>query len=137
MASPLAVLNTSYYLTEVNGPGEFSGAELLVVDEVDSLEDELMNYIQFSVTEKQLGRLDISLPDDPSSPKAWLVWAGRLRFGIEAKIEERQRQLTLIPEDKWQQPQLTQQKEVTRLERFGDKVSWFARAFLSTFPLQR
>ncbi|GAI62862.1 unnamed protein product, partial [marine sediment metagenome] len=129
LASPLAVLNISYYLTEVNGPGKFSGAELLVVDEVDSLEDELMNYIQFSVSKKQLKRLGIPLPDDPSSPKAWLVWAGRLGAGIETRIEEHQGQLRLIPEDKWQHAQLTQQKEVTRLERFRDKVSWFARAF--------
>lgn len=129
LTSPLAVLNTSYYLTEVNGPGKFSGAELLVVDEVDSLEDELMNYIQFSVTEKQLKRLGIPLPDEPSSLQAWLAWSGRVGAGIEAKIEDHQRQLMLIPEDEWQPPQLTRRKEVTQLERFRDKLSWFANEF--------
>jgi len=129
LASPLAVLNTSYYLTEVNGPGKFSGAELLVVDEVDSLEDELMNYIQFSVTEKQLKGLGIPLPVDPSSLQAWLDWGDMIRTVIVAKIEEHQGQLALTFEDNWQPSQLTQRKKVTQLEKFNDRVDWFLGAF--------
>ncbi|GAJ14072.1 unnamed protein product, partial [marine sediment metagenome] len=133
MASPLAVLNVSYYLTEVNGPGEFSGADLLVIDEVDSLEDELMNYVQFSVSEKQLGRLGLSLPHDTDKLQEWLVWGDTVRLEIETRSREHQRQLRLIPEDQWGQPQLSQQKEVTQLKRFEDKVSWFVRAFDDTW----
>ncbi|MBA7698939.1 ATP-dependent DNA helicase DinG [subsurface metagenome] len=133
LASPLAVLNTSYYLTEVNGPGKFSGADLLVVDEVDSLEDELMNFIQFSVSEKQLGRLGLSLPHDTEDLQAWLDWGDTVRAEILTRIEEHQRQLTLFPEDKWGQPQLSQQKEVTQLESFWRRVSWFVRAFNDTW----
>lgn len=133
LASPLAVLNTSYYLTEVNGPGEFSGAELLVVDEVDSLEDELMNYIQFSVSEKQLEKLGIHLPADPDESQSWLDWGAKIRAEIDVRRQKFQEQLALIPEANWQSPQLTQRKKVTQLERFSDRVSWFVRAFDDTW----
>ncbi|GAI75632.1 unnamed protein product, partial [marine sediment metagenome] len=98
-------------------------------DEVDSLEDELMNYIQFSVGEKELKGLGIPLPVDSSSLQAWLDWGDRIRTVIVAKIEEHQGQLALTFEDDWQPPQLTQRKKVTQLEKFNDRVDWFLEAF--------
>ncbi len=136
LVSPLAVLNASYYLTEINGingPGKFSGVELLVVDEVDSLEDELMNYIQFSVSEKQLGRLGIPLPHNPDELQAWLAWAEMIGREIGDRRRQLQGQLVLIPEDKWQAPQLAKQKEADRLESFGRRVAFFVREFDDTW----
>lgn len=40
LSSPLTCLNTSYWLTECNGPGRFSGRDLVVIDECDTLERE-------------------------------------------------------------------------------------------------
>lgn len=51
--APLAVLNTAYFLTEANLPNSHFGGkakrELVVIDEADTLEDMLMNYVEFTV----------------------------------------------------------------------------------------
>jgi Rad3-related DNA helicase len=45
----LSVLNTSYLLTEANGPGRFSGGEFTIVDEADTLEATLMNHVSVDI----------------------------------------------------------------------------------------
>lgn len=55
----LAVLNTTYLLTEANGPGMFSKQRFAVIDECDMLEDELMRFVEFRVSEGMLKELGV------------------------------------------------------------------------------
>ena len=73
-----AVLNTSYYLTECNGPGRFSGRELVVFDECDTLERELMSYVSVEITEGRARRLGIKPPSKVTVKETWVDWCDRV-----------------------------------------------------------
>lgn len=70
----LAVLNTAYFLTEANGPGRFSGRELVVVDEADRLEEELMGQIEVTFSSRTLRELGLSVPEKVTVPSSWQAW---------------------------------------------------------------
>lgn len=60
LGAPLAVTNISYLLTEANYVGGFSGRDLIIVDEADTLESMLMNFVEFRipVAYLKLARMD-------------------------------------------------------------------------------
>ena len=60
--SDLAVVNTAYLLNELNHVGGFAGRDLVVVDEADVLEQELMRFVQFEVSDRKLGSMRITPP---------------------------------------------------------------------------
>lgn len=72
--SNLAVLNTSYLLTEANGPGRFSGQKFTIVDEADSLEQTLMNHVSVDIGERRLGRLGWQPPSRITVESSWDEW---------------------------------------------------------------
>ena len=123
MKAPLAVLNTSYFLTEVNGPGMFSGPDLLIIDEIDTLESELMNFIQLKITTKQLNRFGLELPKDPHSLQGWLVWADALN--IWEKTSMMQKVLDTVPESEWTDVEINMHKQNNRLKNFEAKIKAF------------
>ena len=57
-----AVLNTAYFLTEANGPGRMSGRGLVVMDEADTIEQELLRWAQFKVGPWKLRKLGLRAP---------------------------------------------------------------------------
>jgi len=123
IASPLAVLNTSYFLTEVNGVGMFSGADFLVIDEFDQLESELLNQIQLKITTRQLKRLGLEQPKDSHSLQGWLVWANQLTCWTEEnKIQQH---LQSVPESEWSDIEIEMHKQANRLRNFQSKISTF------------
>lgn len=62
LSSALAVLNTSYLLAEANYIGGFSGRPLVILDECDVLEEELMRFVEFGVSERMLRNLGLDAP---------------------------------------------------------------------------
>lgn len=72
----VAVLNTSYLLTECNGPGRFSKQRLVIVDEADTLESSLMNHVSVDVTEKRLSRYGWEVPSHVTVSDSWREWIG-------------------------------------------------------------
>jgi len=85
--APLAVLNTSYFLSEANYIGMFSGADFLVVDELDALEAQLMGFIQLSVTKRQLDRLDVAPPKFKTKFEAWIEWANEILKQLTPELD--------------------------------------------------
>lgn len=70
VAADLAVINSSYFLTEANGPAHMSGRGLAIWDECDTAEKDLMGYIEVTIPEYlQLGK-----PDKVTKPESWLQW---------------------------------------------------------------
>ena len=123
MKAPLAVLNTRYFLAEVNGPGGFSGADLLIIDEVDALENELMSHIQLKITTKQLHRFGLEFPKDPHSLQGWLSWASVL--DLYQKTSRMQELLDAVPEKDWSDIEIEMHRQANRLRTFETKVKTF------------
>lgn len=72
--SPLPVLNTAYYLTEANGPGRFAGRELVVVDEADTLEQQIMGYVEVYISEGRVDKYGIGTPEKVTVAESWREW---------------------------------------------------------------
>ena len=125
LRAPVAVLNTSYFLAEANGPGQFRDADLLVIDECDQLENELLSHIQLKITAKQLSRLHLELPKDPHSLQGWLVWADQISATLNNSIVVLGAQLDLIAEEEWTDIEIAQNKQAGRLRNFRDKLRMF------------
>lgn len=65
LGSNLRILNFSYLLTEQNYVGKFSGMPFSVIDEADSLEQELVSFTSLGFTAYALRRLNIlDMSDD-------------------------------------------------------------------------
>lgn len=60
--SKLAVINTAYMMAEANFVGNMSGRGFGILDECDTLEDELMGFTEFRVTEHRMRDLGIRPP---------------------------------------------------------------------------
>ena len=75
LASKVAILNTTYFLTEANQVGSFSGADLVIIDECDRLEDTIVRFIEFNVNEGTLKNFNLEMPKH-TTVHGWKVWAG-------------------------------------------------------------
>jgi Rad3-related DNA helicase len=73
LRAPLAVLNMAYFLAEANYVGGFE-TPLLIADEVDSLEDEVLGFVELVVTKRQIERLGLEPPRYKTKFEAWLEW---------------------------------------------------------------
>lgn len=124
--APLAVLNTSYYLTEANGPGQFSGSDLLVVDEVDTLEDDLMKHIQLQISTKQLARFGLEPPRD-TSVQGWLNWGSSL--DLNSRAAQMEFKIDLKPESQWTDVEIKGRRQANRMRAFQQKISSFLAEF--------
>lgn len=70
----LAVVNTSYMLTECNFVGNFSGRQLAIVDECDVMEGELLGFVEFKLSTRQLETLNIEAPKKGSHKSTIMKW---------------------------------------------------------------
>ena len=73
--APLAVANMAYFLAESNTEHtRFAGRGLVVVDEADSLEEELMRYIEISISPRMQKRLGLNPPEKKTVAESWQEW---------------------------------------------------------------
>lgn len=70
----LSVLNTSYFLTEANGPGRFGNVDFAILDEGDKLEQALMAYVEVHISARLRERLGIGVPARKTVADAWVDW---------------------------------------------------------------
>ena len=75
LRSELAVLNTSYFLSECNGPGRFSRGGLVIADEADVLESELMSHVEVRISERRLKSYGLGTPRFVTKEESWREWA--------------------------------------------------------------
>lgn len=74
LSSPLSVTNTAYFIAEANHVGGFSGRDLVIADESDTLEGILTGYIEFRVPAKWLNRLGLDEPKKGSHGATVARW---------------------------------------------------------------
>ncbi len=123
--SPLVVLNDAYFLNEANGfNGIFAMTDFLVVDEVDSIENGLMNFIQFTITAKQLDKYGLKLPDDPNNKEHWLSWMPGVIKDIGSWTGNLREQLGKIPPERWEMNEIEMNRSARKYERLADKLAF-------------
>lgn len=74
LSARLGILNTSYLLAEGNYIGKTSGRKLNIIDECDTLEAELMGFVQYEVSEFRLKQLRLHAPKKGVRKKTILDW---------------------------------------------------------------
>jgi ATP-dependent DNA helicase DinG len=89
--APVAVLNTSYFLTEANGPGFFSGFPFAIMDECDTLESILLSYIEVKITHARMKELKIEPPKyktvSDNEEETWTQWVATIAIpAVKQKI---------------------------------------------------
>jgi Rad3-related DNA helicase len=131
MRAEIAVLNESYYLTEINGPGQFSGADFVILDEVDSIESSLLNCISVNITPGVLGELNIDPPSDWEDWKEWVKWWNTTTSQRHFKVSRLEAQVEMFPEDKWTDVEISTNKRARRLSNFNQSLDTFMRDTLS------
>jgi Rad3-related DNA helicase len=124
--APVAVLNTAYYLNEINGPGQFSDCDLLIVDEIDSLEKELLNHLGVPISTKTLKRFGLEPAKDPTTVRGWMEWMRDIVTGLSVKADQEEIDIGGIPETTWGTVELRRFKNVTAIRRFLHKIDYFA-----------
>ena len=120
LEAEFSVLNTAYFLNEVNHVGRFSdtsydkdgrlvlkpthqmGPRLVVLDEADTLERALMNFIEITVPKGVRERLQIPFPrwKNPSAEhkmEDWGAWLAVTMPKVKREVEEMQKRLGGVP----------------------------------------
>lgn len=89
-ASNLAVLNTAYWLTDINlGPATFSGRDLAIIDEADTLEGELMGIVEVKISKARQRYLQLDPPPKKTVETSWGEWVDRVAIPrVWAAIKE-------------------------------------------------
>jgi ATP-dependent DNA helicase DinG len=99
MSSPLAVTNTAYFLTEANYVGNMSGRDLIIIDECDTLESMLMNFVEFRAPRKYLDLIRLDPPKKGARKTTIVAWlddyANELN-PVAAREKDLQRQRSIL-----------------------------------------
>lgn len=93
LLSPVVCANSLYLLYELNFGGILRNRDLVVIDEVDTLESVLMSFIKVSITESRMREFGLPYPDKKTVMASWCDWAqecseivGRARFDEQGNL---------------------------------------------------
>lgn len=123
LRAPVAVLNTAYFLTEANYVGTFSGYEYVVIDEFDTTEDMLMNFIEVLITQRQLDNLRLDPPKFKTKFESWVEWSKEAVRILEPRLQSIERAM----EGAWATVDFTLMREAKNLSRLVAKLKFFIR----------
>jgi len=76
IAAKYRILNTHYYLNEVNFAGQLSKQKVVIIDEADTLDNIFINFVGLSVSKGQSKKLNIGYPEKVTKLESWIEWAG-------------------------------------------------------------
>lgn len=74
LSGNLAVLNTSYFLAEVNNIGRFANWPLVIADEADTLESNLMGHVSVEISNRRMEKYGIGPVKKVTVPESWMEW---------------------------------------------------------------
>lgn len=129
LGADLAILNTSYFLHEANYVGGFSDNQILVLDEFDTIEDQLMNFIEVVITKRQIDRMDIPPPKYKTKFESWVEWA---RVAVK-QLSEQILPLRLEMEGAWATTDFASMKRLRAMEKLHSKLKFFINEVDSTW----
>lgn len=74
--SPLTCTNSTYFLYESNYVGNISaGRGLVILDEADTIETVLLNFVTVHISKKQVYEYGLQSPDRKTVESSWSEWA--------------------------------------------------------------
>jgi len=123
LGAPIAVLNTSYFLTEANYIGTFSGQNMIVMDEADTLEDALMSFVDVTITQKQLDSLRLEPPKFKTKFESWVQWASEAAQILRPRLQAIRRDL----EGAWATTDFDLMREEKKIDRLLGKLLFFIK----------
>ena len=124
----LAILNTSYFLTESNFIGRFSGRDMVIVDECDCIEGAILNFVEVNVSDRMLERLNLAPPVYKTKWESWKEWSepisGILIKQVTEMVGRMKSKTTLDPKELKQLKRL--KNLLSKIEIFKDNLddSW-------------
>lgn len=121
LASETVITNRSYFLSEANWVGGFSASDSdswLILDEGDTLESSLRSFIELSITQKQLDKLQLEPPVYKTKAEAWREWARRTTEVLTAKLDIAQKEFKNLPS-------LDKARELKLLSGMSKNVDFF------------
>ena len=119
----IAVLNQSYYLAETNGPGQFSGADFVILDEVDSIEGTLMNQISMYIPMTIIEEFGLQAPIHSDDWREWVGWWAKSnspRMNLAQQVSNDMPQASL-----WNDEDIRKGKRIKRLKNFNENLATF------------
>ncbi len=121
----IVVLNNAYFLNEVNGwMSAFSGAGVMIADEVDALDNALMNYIEFKITSRQLEYYNLLPPVEPDKKGSWLEWIPDAIINLEQQVSITDSRLRQCGFNNWGKTEMQENKNKKSKQRLIDKLSF-------------
>lgn len=127
----LACVNTSYLLTEANGPGAFSKRELIVADEADELENEMMRALEFTIGPRVVGELGLETPKKGVHAKTIVAWLGEVSEAAMAASRK-----IRVPEE-WSEEAVAAKREQERWSKLAFRAAqmagWYGEEWVRTY----
>ncbi len=124
VSAPLAVLNTPYFLAEINGPSQFGNADLVVLDEFDAFDTALLSFIELTISERQLKQYRIEPPKQRDDLQRWINWLPDTIARISLRVDSMKGFLP-TQERFWSDVDIQANKQVKHASKFVDKLSQF------------
>jgi len=114
LASQTCILNTTYFLTEANMVGGFSGKDLVIIDECDRIEDAIIRFIEFNINERNTVELGFDIPSRKTT-LGWKKWAEDIMPMVVAEVSNA---------EKWINPGSSREdiKHIKRIKSFLRKI---------------
>lgn len=125
LSAPLAVLNTAYFLSEVNYVGAFSGRNFLIIDECDMTEGQLMGFIEVVITARQLSNLHVTPPKFRTKFEAWQEWAQKTLLELRPQLRQLERETE--KSGAWDTLDIKTLRRKRNLKRLVSKLGFFVR----------
>lgn len=124
--SPVPVLNSAYWLNEVQGQrSRFTNTGLAILDEADTLENVLMGQVEVYVGERAQKKYGIRPPEKLTVQAGYADWC-------KHALDRIQRPLSSLLSLEF--PDLTQQREIRRLGNLQDTLSIMSEDLSNEWP---
>jgi ATP-dependent DNA helicase DinG len=99
--APMAVLNTSYFLTTANYTKEFTPNELVIVDEADALESALMGFIEYTVPEYVGRALGLNYPIKGARKPTIIAWLQSVQSSAAMHVRKEAQNMEMKTVRRW------------------------------------
>jgi len=124
LSAPLAVLNTAYFLAESNYVGGFDEADFVIIDEFDTVEGQLLGFVQVAFNAREVAEYGIQPPQFKTKASSWQPWALDAKKRIDAELEKVR--LSVEGSSAWSTPDFQSIKALHDLEAFSSRIGFLA-----------
>jgi Rad3-related DNA helicase len=124
LAAPLTIVNQAYLLTELNHVGRFERAKTFhILDECDTIEDALMSFIEFRITQRMIDSMNLGEPQYKTKFESWIEWA--VPVLIKLQEEYAKTDVEVQRGSRWRTIDYKALKYRNRLKDMVSKLSFF------------